>query len=80
MINIDIDLGVSVGVDIDIDIDIGVGIDIDLHIDVGIDIGIDIETFQPGCTALWISLTLAPGYDFDNFLDWPQVLFINSTK
>ena len=29
--------------------------------------------FQPGCTAFWISLTLAPGYDFENFLDWPQV-------
>ena len=34
---------------------------------------IDDDTFQPGCTAFWISLTLAPGYDFENFLDWPQV-------
>lgn len=29
------------------------------------------EVGEPGYSPLWVSLVLAPGYTFENYLDWP---------
>lgn len=30
------------------------------------------EMTAPGYAALWIIVKFAPGYDFENYLDWPE--------